>query len=100
MYAALEVICNLSILEDFFNVSGFEKQNPNWPQGQNLSVLCVQGYKKKIVSIYLECCGNSTSRRMSHHNLKVTEVWEIENLQWPYRTNELNFLDLKASETH
>lgn len=37
---------------------------------------------------------------MSHHNLKVTEVWEIENLQWPYRTNELNFLDLKASETH
>lgn len=41
--AALEVICNLSIFEDFLNVSGFEKQNPNWPQGQNSSVLCVQG---------------------------------------------------------
>lgn len=43
-----------------------------------------------------------TSRGMSHHNLKVfqIEVWKIENSQWAHRTNKLNFLDLKASETH
>lgn len=45
---------------------------------------------------------DSTWREMSQHNLKVfqTKVREIENSQWPHRRKELNFLDLKASESH
>lgn len=41
-------------------------------------------------------------KNVPHHNLNVfqTEIWKIENSQWPHREPELNFLDLKASESH